>query len=169
MTCALCRKLARVCRRMKRSRHLPFIPHGHATQYDLHHSSTPYQTIYKPAFSRTGSDDSQIASYIETKFSDVLHRAEEVGTLSDQGSQSEADFHCRDTGGPYLYARQLCSSYCAAPDHCVLEQPDDKHDRGKSYLLPMDHEKIEECLNRLQESLLDDVSTSTRYLSSNKG
>jgi hypothetical protein len=88
---AVGRKVNRACRRMKRSRHLPFVRHRRAAEYDLHHSSTPYQTIYKPAFSRTGSDHSQIASYIEEKFSDVLHRAEEVSTLYSQGSPSRAN------------------------------------------------------------------------------
>jgi hypothetical protein len=76
----------RACRRLNRARHRHFIFHRHAADHDLHHSSTPYQTIYKPALSRTGSDESQIALYIEEKLKEVLEKAEEVRNQSDSKS-----------------------------------------------------------------------------------
>lgn len=41
-------------------------------------------------------------------------------------------------------------------------QPDYRKDKGESYLLPMDHSTIEDCLDKLQESLTSDVSNPSK-------
>jgi hypothetical protein len=75
---ALYKRLAKSCCRIKRSKHRPFVRHPRAAEFDLHCSGTPFQAICRPALSRAGSSEREIACYIDERFRRVLEEEEAV-------------------------------------------------------------------------------------------